>query len=307
MARIAQVTDQLVKQASRVVAGKSEQIRLIWVSLLCGGHVLLEDLPGVGKTTLAQSLGNLLGLKYQRVQFTADLLPSDIIGAQIFDRDRQEFKFHRGPVFTQLLLADELNRATPKAQSALLEAMEENQVSVDGQAEPLPQPFFVIATQNPQTQSGTYPLPESQLDRFFMRLTLGYPDEQVEKELLMGRVGRVNLTALEPLFSVDEFLTMRALVREVQVSDAILNYLMRLVQRTRDNALCALGLSPRASQSLAMASRAYAATFGRDYVTPDDVQAVFPSVAGHRLKAHRSLSTDLLVSQILESVDVIGE
>ncbi|MDX1342646.1 MAG: MoxR family ATPase, partial [Reinekea sp.] len=292
---------------SRVVAGKSEQIRLIWVSLLCGGHVLLEDLPGVGKTTLAQSLGNLLGLKYQRVQFTADLLPSDIIGAQIFDRDRQEFKFHRGPVFTQLLLADELNRATPKAQSALLEAMEENQVSVDGQAEPLPQPFFVIATQNPQTQSGTYPLPESQLDRFFMRLTLGYPDEQVEKELLMGRVGRVNLTALEPLFSVDEFLTMRALVREVQVSDAILNYLMRLVQRTRDNALCALGLSPRASQSLAMASRAYAATFGRDYVTPDDVQAVFPSVAGHRLKAHRSLSTDLLVSQILESVDVIGE
>jgi len=307
MARIAQVTDQLVKQASRVVAGKSEQIRLIWVSLLCGGHVLLEDLPGVGKTTLAQSLGNLLGLKYQRVQFTADLLPSDIIGAQIFDRDRQEFKFHRGPVFTQLLLADELNRATPKAQSALLEAMEENQVSVDGQAEPLPQPFFVIATQNPQTQSGTYPLPESQLDRFFMRLTLGYPDEQVEKELLMGRVGRVNLTALEPLFSVDEFLTMRALVREVQVSDAILNYLMRLVQRTRDNALCALGLSPRASQSLAMASRAYAATFGRDYVTPDDVQAVFPNVAGHRLKAHRSLSTDLLVSQILESVDVIGE
>ena len=204
-------------------------------------------------------------------------------------------------------MADELNRATPKAQSALLEAMEENQVSVDGQAEPLPQPFFVIATQNPQTQSGTYPLPESQLDRFFMRLTLGYPDEQVEKELLMGRVGRVNLTALEPLFSVDEFLTMRALVREVQVSDAILNYLMRLVQRTRDNALCALGLSPRASQSLAMASRAYAATFGRDYVTPDDVQAVFPSVAGHRLKAHRSLSTDLLVSQIMESVDVIGE
>ncbi|WP_196158223.1 MoxR family ATPase [Reinekea sp. G2M2-21] len=307
MARIAQVTDQLVKQASRVVAGKSEQIRLIWVSLLCGGHVLLEDLPGVGKTTLAQSLGNLLGLKYQRVQFTADLLPSDIIGAQIFDRDRQEFKFHRGPVFTQLLLADELNRATPKAQSALLEAMEENQVSIDGQAEPLPQPFFVIATQNPQTQSGTYPLPESQLDRFFMRLTLGYPAEQVEKELLMGRVGRVNLNALEPLFSVDEFLAMRALVREVQVSDAILNYLMRLVQRTRDNALCALGLSPRASQSLAMASRAYAATFSRDYVTPDDVQAVFPSVAGHRLKAHRSLSTDLLVSQILESVDVIGE
>jgi len=307
MSRISQVTDVLVQQAGQVVAGKSEQIRLIWVALLCGGHILLEDLPGVGKTTLAQGLGSLLGLRYQRVQFTADMLPSDVIGAQIFDKDKQEFKFHRGPIFTQLLLADELNRATPKAQSALLEAMEENQVSVDGQTMPLPQPFFVIATQNPQTQSGTYPLPESQLDRFFIRLSLGYPDEVTEKKLLLGKVGRVNLKHLEPLFSLDDFVSLRRQVDEVQMNDAILNYIMRLVLRTRDNSLCALGLSPRASQALARASRAYAATCGRDYVIPDDVQAVFPAIAGHRLKAHRSLSTETLVTQLLESVDVISE
>jgi MoxR-like ATPase len=307
MAKVSQVTDRLIAQASQVVAGKSEQIRLIWVSLLCGGHVLLEDLPGVGKTTMAQGLGALLGLQYQRIQFTADLLPSDVIGAQIFDRDKQEFKFHRGPVFTQLLLADELNRATPKAQSALLEAMEEKQVSIDGQAEALPKPFFVIATQNPQSQSGTYPLPESQLDRFFIRLSLGYPEESIEKELLMGKVGRNNLAQLKPLFTADDLKLMSELVSRVQISDAILSYIMRLVHKTRDNSVCALGLSPRASQSLAMASRAFALTNGRDYVLPDDVQAIFPAVAGHRLKAHRSLSTDSLVTQILESVDVVNE
>ena len=306
MARISQVTDVLVEQTGRVVAGKSEQIRLIWVALLCGGHILLEDLPGVGKTTLAQSLGSLLGLKYQRIQFTADMLPSDIIGAQIFDREKQAFTFHRGPVFTQLLLADELNRATPKAQSALLEAMEEGQVSVDGQAMPLPQPFFVIATQNPQTQSGTYPLPESQLDRFFIRLSLGYPSEDIEKQLLLGKVGRSNLSLLKPLFNQEAFLHMRKSIQSVKINDAVLNYIMKLVLKTRDSSLCSLGLSPRASQALAQASRAYAATFGREYVIPDDVQAVFPVVAGHRLKAHRSLSTDTLVTQILESVDVIS-
>jgi MoxR-like ATPase len=307
MSKVSQITDQLIRQAGKVVAGKEEQIRLIWVSLLCGGHVLLEDLPGVGKTTLAQSLGTLLGLDYQRIQFTADLLPSDIIGAQIFDRDKQDFRFHKGPVFTQLLLADELNRATPKAQSALLEAMEESQVSIDGRAEALPAPFFVIATQNPQSQSGTYPLPESQLDRFFIRLSLGYPEENVEKQLLLGNVGRGKLDNLKPLFTVAEFLAMSSEVRQINISDEVLAYIMRLVKRTRDQSLCTIGLSPRASQSLAMAARAYALVSGRDYVIPDDVQAVFPSVAGHRLKAQRSLGMDSLVNKIMESVDVVGE
>lgn len=305
MSHVSQLTDRLLTQASQVVAGKPDQIRLLWVSLLCGGHILLEDLPGVGKTTLAQGLGRLLGLDYQRIQFTADLLPSDVIGAQIFDREKQEFRFHRGPVFTQLLLADELNRATPKAQSALLEAMEEGQVSVDGQPLVLPNPFFVIATQNPQSQSGTYPLPESQLDRFFMRVSLGYPEEAIEKQLLMGKVGRVNLNQLEPMLQPGEFAAMRQQVPLVSISDAILDYIMRLVQKTRDNSVCALGLSPRASQSLANAARAFALSLGRDFVTPDDVQEVFAPVAGHRIKPHRSLSSESLMTQIIDSVDVL--
>ena len=306
MVQLSQVSDHLINKASQVVAGKSEQVRLIWVALLCGGHVLLEDLPGVGKTTLAQTLGSLLGLAYQRIQFTADLLPADIIGAQIYDREQQTFRFHKGPVFTQLLLADELNRATPKAQSALLEAMEEGQVSIDGNSEALPQPFFVIATQNPQTQSGTYPLPESQLDRFFLRLSLGYPDEATERQLLLGQVGRARLNDIKPLFSLADFQQMQQLISKVQMSDAVLGYLMRLVQKTRDPALCSLGLSPRASQSLAQAARAYALVAGRDYVIPDDIQALFPAVAGHRLKAHRSLGSESLIQQILDSVDVLG-
>ena len=305
MSYLSTLTDRLLEQASQVVAGKPEQIRLIWVSLLCGGHVLLEDLPGVGKTTLAQGLGRLMGLEYQRIQFTADLLPSDVIGAQIFDREKQAFRFHKGPVFTQLLLADELNRATPKAQSALLEAMEEGQVSVDGDALKLPQPFFVIATQNPQSQSGTYPLPESQLDRFFMRISLGYPEEAIEKQLLLGHVGRVNLDQLSPLLKPEQLSELRTSLKDVSISDAILDYIMRLVQKTRDSSVCALGLSPRASQSLANAARAYALTSGRDYVTPDDVQEVFAPVAAHRIKAHRSLSADTLVRQILDTVDVL--
>lgn len=307
MTKVSDVTDHLIKQISQVVAGKNEQVRLVWVSLLCGGHILLEDLPGVGKTTLAQSLGALLGLAYQRVQFTADLLPSDILGAQIFDREKQEFRFHKGAIFTQLLLADELNRATPKAQSALLEAMEEGQVSIDGQAQALPEPFFVIATQNPQSQSGTYPLPESQLDRFFIRLSLGYPDEAAEKQLLMGQVGRNRINQLKPLFTVEQLQQMTRLVSKVSMSEAVLGYIMRLVQHTRDPEVCALGLSPRGSQALAQAARAYALTASRDYVLPDDVQAVFPAIAAHRLKAHRALRTEVLAEQILDAVDVLAE
>lgn len=305
MSKISQVTDRLISSASQAVAGKDEQIRLLWVAVLCGGHVLLEDLPGVGKTTLAQSLANLLGLQYQRVQFTADLLPADVLGAQIFDRDKQQFRLHKGPIFTQLLLADELNRATPKAQSALLEAMEESRVSIDGTSHELPTPFFVIATQNPQTQSGTYPLPESQLDRFFVRLSLGYPEWRIEKQLLLGDVGRVNLKELKPLFTTESLAAMQQTVQQVNISDPVLDYIMRLVTKSRDPSLCSLGLSPRGSQALAHAARGYALTHGREYVLPDDVQAVFAVVAGHRLKPLRSLSTEALMQQLLESVDVL--
>ncbi|MBU2862698.1 MoxR family ATPase [Reinekea forsetii] len=305
MQKAAATSAQLIEQANRVIAGKTDQIKLIWVAILCNGHVLLEDLPGVGKTTLAQTLATLLGLNYQRVQFTADLLPSDVIGAQIYDREKQSFYFHKGPVFTQLLLADELNRATPKAQSALLEAMEERQVTIDGVAQTLPKPFFVIATQNPQNQSGTYPLPESQLDRFFVRISLGYPSEEVEKELLLGHIGRSKIDDLKAIVDPTQWQSIQNEVESVRIAAPVINYIMRLVNRTRDGELCAVGLSPRASQQLAQASKAHALIDQRDYVIPDDVQSVFPAVAGHRLKALKNQHSDLLVQSILSSVAVI--
>lgn len=306
MPDIARVTQQLLDQCRTVIAGKDPVVRLAWVSILCDGHILLEDLPGVGKTSLAQSLARLLSLDFQRVQFTSDLLPADVLGAQMFNRELSTFEFHPGPVFTQLLLADELNRATPKAQSALLEAMEERQVSIDGISRPLPDPFYVIATQNPRSQSGTYPLPESQLDRFFVRLSLGYPDTESEKGLLRGSLGRTLMSELHPILTPEALVQCKAEVFQVKVSEAVLDYVMRLVHRTRDADLFRLGLSPRGALALMMAARAMALTEGRHYVMPDDVQAVFSAVAEHRVQGQRQLDPSVLVQQVLDDVDVLA-
>lgn len=306
MQDVASVTHQLLSRVRQVVSGKDEAVRLAWIAFLCDGHLLLEDLPGVGKTSLAQALARLLALDFQRIQFTSDLLPADILGAQIYRRDQGAFQFHAGPVFTQLLLADELNRATPKAQSALLEAMEEHQVSIDGEARPLPAPFYVIATQNPQSQAGTYPLPESQLDRFFIRISLGYPDVKSEKSLLRGELGRTHLADLQSLLSVEQLVDLKRQVPRVKASEAVLDYVMRLVHKTREPDLCRLGLSPRGALALMTASRAMALTEGRGFVMPDDVQAVFPAVAGHRIQGQRHLDAEVLVQQVLDDVDVIA-
>lgn len=306
MADIATVTQQLLERAGKVVSGKDVVVRMAWVAILSNGHILLEDLPGVGKTSLAQTLARLLSLDYQRVQFTSDVLPADVIGAQVYRREQEVFQFHAGPVFTQLLLADELNRATPKAQSALLEAMEEGQVSVDGVTHPLPVPFHVIATQNPQSQAGTYPLPESQLDRFFVRLSLGYPDTESEKGLLSGTRGRSQLNEVKPLLTPGQLEAFKAEVDTVKTSDAVLNYVMRLVHSSRESGLCRLGLSPRGALALMTAARAMALVEGRRYVMPDDVQRVFPAVAGHRIQGQREHDTAVLAQQILDEVDVIA-
>jgi MoxR-like ATPase len=267
-----------------IVLGKDRQVRLALACLLARGHLLIEDLPGVGKTTLAQALARALGLSYQRVQFTSDLLPADVIGVSVYDRDSGRFEFHRGPVFAQLLLADEVNRATPKAQSALLEAMEERQVTVDGHTHPLPEPFFVVATQNPSYQLGTYPLPESQLDRFLMRIELGYPAAALERELLRGRDRRQLLADLAPLLDAVTLQALQAHVPAVHVAEPLLDYVQALVQHTRESGHFQAGLSPRAAIALLRASQAWALLHGRPGVVPEDVQAVARAVAGHRLE-----------------------
>jgi MoxR-like ATPase len=267
-----------------IVLGKDRQIRLALTCLLARGHLLIEDLPGVGKTTLAQALARTLGLSYQRVQFTSDLLPADVIGVSVYDRDSGRFEFHRGPVFAQLLLADEVNRATPKAQSALLEAMEERQVTVDGHTHPLPEPFFVVATQNPSYQLGTYPLPESQLDRFLMRIELGYPAPELERELLRGRDRRQLLADVAPLADAATLKALQAHVPGVHVAEPLLDYVQALVRHTRESGHFEAGLSPRAAIALLRASQAWALLHGRPGVVPEDVQAVARAVVGHRLE-----------------------
>ena len=271
-----------------IVLGKPRQVRLCLTCLLARGHLLIEDVPGVGKTTLAHALAQVLGLAWQRVQFTSDLLPADIIGVSIFDRASQQFRFRQGPVFTQLLLADEVNRASPRTQSALLEAMEERQVSVDATTYRLPEPFFVVATQNPHEQLGTFPLPESQLDRFLMRVTLGYPDAAHERELLRSGDRRDLIPNLTPVLGPEAVMRAQQLVRAIHVAEPLLDYAQTLIARTRDRSDLKLGLSPRAGQGLIRAAQAWARLAGRPAVLPEDVQAVMPAVISHRLERHQS-------------------
>ena len=293
-----------------IILGKGRALRLALSCLLARGHLLIEDVPGVGKTTLAHALAQVLGLSWQRVQFTSDLLPADILGVSVFDRSTQKFDFRRGPVFTQLLLADEVNRASPRTQSALLEAMEERQVSIDGQTHALPEPFFVVATQNPHEQLGTYALPESQLDRFLMRIELGYPARAQERLLLTQTDRREMLATARAEVDAARLLQLQRAVASVHVAGPLLDYVQSLVAATRNRQDIQLGLSPRAAQGLVRAARAWALLHGRDAVLPDDVQAVWQAVAGHRLEprggtaSQPAMRREQLAATILESVPV---
>ncbi len=295
--------NRLLDSANQVILGKPRQVRLALCCLLARGHLLIEDIPGVGKTTLAHTLAKLLGLNYQRIQFTSDILPADIIGASVFDAKNHEFKFHPGPVFNQMVLADEINRATPKAQSALLEAMEEHQVTVEGKTYPLPQPFFVIATQNPSHQIGTFPLPESQLDRFLMRIELGYPDHQAERQLLSGQSRRSLCESLPVQLPPEQLQRIQQAVSQVHVSSALLDYCQGIINFTRDSSEYHCGLSPRAGLALLTAAKAWAFMDQRDAVIPEDLQAVLAAVAGHRLRAGNTQS-EAIVAPILANVAV---
>ncbi|WP_019141719.1 AAA family ATPase [Noviherbaspirillum massiliense] len=299
----------VAQQVSQIVVGKELQIRQSLACLLAGGHLLIEDVPGVGKTTLAHALAISLGLRFNRLQFTSDLLPADVVGVSIFNREKNGFVFHPGPVFTQVLLADEINRATPKTQSALLEAMEERQVTADGITRELPQPYFVIATQNPTHQIGTFQLPESQLDRFLMCLSLGYPDAQAERALLMGEDRRTMLKSLPTAMQPEELLEAQTALKRVHASPSLIDYVQALAQASRQSGLFAEGLSPRATIALLHAARAWAALEGRNHVIPEDVQAVLVPVAAHRLRPLKStagsaLGSRDLVLQLMQSVAV---
>jgi MoxR-like ATPase len=300
--------DSAVAEVGTVLLGKEQQVRLAICCLLAKGHLLIEDLPGMGKTTLSNALARVLGLDYKRVQFTSDLLPADILGVSVFNRDSTEFQFVPGPVFTQVLLADEINRTTPKSQSALLEAMEEGQVTIDGVTRQLPEPFFVIATQNPATQAGTYPLPESQLDRFLMRLSLGYPDKTAERQLLMGGESAKKLPQLRNIIAKSELIAIQQSVLEVHCSEGLLDYLQRLVEVTRSSADYAVGLSPRGALALLRCAKTWALMAGRGHVVPEDLQSVLSSVVEHRLSTSLDYRADAsgLSQRLLEQVDVMA-
>jgi len=297
--------EDVVGGASRIILGKERQIRLAMACILARGHLLIEDVPGVGKTTLSHVLARLLGLDYQRIQFTSDLLPADVIGVSVFDRDSSTFRFHPGPIFSQVILADEINRASPKAQSALLEAMEERQVTAEGETRALPEPFFVIATQNPLHQVGTFPLPESQLDRFLMRIHLGYPDAKAERELLKGQERRELISQIVPAMQRAQLLELQAKVPGVFVSEALLDYVQALIRHTRHSPNYTQGLSPRAGLAVLRGAQAWAMMQGRAQVLPEDVQAVLPSVVGHRLHVSGEARGTLDVTRdLLESVAI---
>ena len=297
------VLRQILDDAGRLIVGKQQALRLALTCVLARGHLLIEDIPGVGKTTLAHVLARLLGLDFQRIQFTADMLPADILGVSIYDRAEGRFHFHPGPVFSQLVLADEINRATPKTQSALLEAMEERQVTADGETRELPDPFFVVATQNPRSQIGTFGLPESQLDRFLMRIRLGYPDVAAERELLAGADRRLMLKEVSARIDPQTLLGWQTHVDHVHIAPALLDYVQALLTATRSSPRWELGLSPRAGLALLRAARAWAMIDGRAQVVPEDVQAVLPSVAGHRLNSLEGDGSDHLEG-LIESVAI---
>ena len=292
-----------------ILLGKEVQVNLALACLIARGHLLIEDLPGMGKTLLSHALARVLGLSYNRIQFTSDVLPADVIGTSVFDRTTSDFRFIEGPLFAQVDLADEINRATPKSQSALLEAMEERQVTVEGQTLELPQPFIVIATQNPVTQTGTFPLPESQLDRFLMRIELGYPEPDAERELLRGGDRREVLESLESVAAPDALRRLQAAADEVKVSDPLIDYVQRLVNYSRREAEFAFGLSPRGALAMLQSARAWALLHGRSHVVPEDVQAVLPSVVEHRLREAADFAGHgggALAQKLLSSVDVVG-
>lgn len=301
MSKISNVAEQV----SSIILGKQNQIRLALACLIARGHLLIEDVPGVGKTTLAHALAATLGLAFHRIQFTSDLLPADILGVAVYSTDHDKFSFHPGPIFSQVVLADEVNRATPKAQSALLEAMEEHQVTVEGETRKLPEPFFVIATQNPSHQIGTFPLPESQLDRFLMRIELGYPDAQAERALLRGEDRRDLLEQLKPRMQPAELIALQREAQQVHTSDALLDYIQALVNHTRRSPGFAGGLSPRAALALVHAARAWALLDERTHVVPEDVQAILPGVVGHRLHASSDVSgTTDAATRLLQAVAI---
>ncbi len=306
MSAVKKVTDTTVAHIGNVLVGKDHEIRLALACLFARGHLLIEDLPGMGKTTLAQALARALGLSYKRVQFTSDLLPADIVGVSVYDRSNSAFVFHPGPVFSQMLLADEINRTTPKTQSALLEAMSEGQVSIEGETRQLPDPFFVIATQNPVTQGGTFPLPESQLDRFLMRIKLGYPDPMAERQLLAGEDPRHKLNGLKGSISAKLLQQIQLQVTRVRASESLVDYLQRLLQQTRTLADLEHGISPRGGMAVLQSARAWALMDGREYVIPEDIQTMLAPVWNHRL---HGIANDQeiasLIQQIVNTVDII--
>lgn len=298
--------DNAVSAIETVILGKSSQVRLAVCCLLARGHCLIEDLPGVGKTTLSQTIAQVFGLRFNRIQFTSDLLPADILGVSIFDPETQSFNFHAGPVFSHFVLADEINRATPKTQSALLEAMEERQITVEGQTHRLKEPFFVIGTQNPLDQSGTFPLPESQLDRFMMKIKLGYPDPEAERALLSGENPRELMLRIQSSMSIERFLQIQQAVDQVHCSGALLDYVQALVSATRNPGLFSYGISPRASLAIIRAGKTWAMMNGRGHLEPADIQAVFPAVCEHRLIATEQYSKPVydLIDSLLEQTAI---